>query len=167
MTDAPSHAQDQPPLTPNPALQSLAALAGNWEMELSNASFLPDPSATFRGSASVEWLEEGALLALRQGSRPTAPFAIWVIGRDEAAKTYTVLYFDDRGVSRIYAMSFYNGVWKMWREAPGFSQRFTATVSPDGNRISGKWEKSSDGQRWEHDFDLIYTRLDKEGAGRS
>jgi hypothetical protein len=63
-------------------------------------------------------------------------------------------------------MSFDHGAWKMWRDAPGFSQRFSATFSPDGNRIGGAWEKSSDGQHWEHDFDLTYTRLD-QAAGRA
>jgi hypothetical protein len=56
-------------------------------------------------------------------------------------------------------MSFGANVWKIWREAPGFSQRFSATLSDDGTLIMGTWEKSPDGTSWEHDFDLTYTRL--------
>jgi hypothetical protein len=66
---------------------------------------------------------------------------------------------DSRQISRIYQMSLSDGVWKLWREAPGFSQRFTGTFSGDGRTISGRWEKSTDGSQWEHDFDLTYTKI--------
>jgi hypothetical protein len=71
---------------------------------------------------------------------------------------YTALYFDDRGVSRIYQMSLEGRQWKEWRHAPGFSQRFAGTISADGNIISASWEKSSDGTTWQHDFNLTYKR---------
>jgi hypothetical protein len=144
---------------PNPALKSLDVFAGAWDMEVSRASFLPDPSATVDGYAIVEWFEEGAFLVIHQGEKPMPPFSTWIIGRDESTELYKVLYFDTRGVSRIYDMSFHDGVWKMWRDDPGFSQRFTGTFSKDGKRISAQWEKSSDGTTWEHDFDLTYTKL--------
>ena len=70
-----------------------------------------------------------------------------------------MLYFDSRGVSRVYQMSLSDGVWKMWREAPGFSQRFMGTWSSDGRTIRGRWEESGDGSHWEHDFDLTYTKV--------
>jgi hypothetical protein len=40
-----------------------------------------------------------------------------------------------------------------------FSQRFLGTFSDDRNTIAGRWESSSDGSDWEHDFDLTYTRV--------
>jgi len=52
-----------------------------------------------------------------------------------------------------------DGVWKLWRDAPGFSQRFTGTFSDDGRTIKGRWEKSGDGAQWDHDFDLTYTKV--------
>jgi hypothetical protein len=82
-----------------------------------------------------------------------------VIGRDDAGDDYTMLYFDSRGVSRIYQMSFDGGVWKQWREAPGFWQRFTGTFDDDGNTITAKSENSGDGIAWELDFNLTYTRV--------
>lgn len=42
--------------------------------------------------------------------------------------------------------------------APGVSQRFTGTFNETADTISGKWELSTDGSTWEHDFDLTYTR---------
>ena len=67
-------------------------------------------------------------------------------------------YYDSRGVSRVYHMTFAGRVWRMWREAPGFWQRFTGTLADDGATITAAWEKSPDGVAWEHDFDMIYTR---------
>ena len=143
----------------NPALKDLEVLQGEWEMELSNASFLPDPSATFKGDVSFDWSEGGAFLVMRMGGRvSSAPSAIWLIGRDESNSDYKVFYYDDRKVSRIYEMSFSDNVWKLWRHSPNFSQRFDGQISTDGNKILAKWEKSSDGRKWEHDFDVTYTR---------
>lgn len=159
--DAPHIQTEATPFRPNPALKPLEWLVGDWQMEISNASFLPNPSTSVAGGLlSCEWVQEGAFLALRMGSQaPGAPRALWLIGRDDSTSDYTVLYADARGVSRVYEMSFSEGVWKMWREAPGFRQRYESTVSKDGQTIAARWEKSSDGSRWERDFNVIYTRL--------
>jgi hypothetical protein len=55
-------------------------------------------------------------------------------------------------------MSFAGGIWKIWRDAPGFPQRFVGYVSPDQRVIEARWEKSADGLNWESDFDLTYTK---------
>lgn len=41
----------------NPQLKDLEFLVGEWEMELSNAAFLPHPSDTVRRQVSFEWIE--------------------------------------------------------------------------------------------------------------
>lgn len=152
---------------PNPALKSLEVLVGDWEMELSHASFLPDPSATAKGSVSFEWVQNGAFLMMHMRDKPSGPpNALWLITRDETIPNYTVLYYDARSVSRVYAMNFSDGVWKMWREAPGFWQRYESTLSKNGTTITARWEKSSDGTRWEHDFDLTYTKKRDRSAER-
>lgn len=47
MIDDSTNAQARTPQSQsNPALRPLEVLAGEWEMELSNASFLPRPSET-------------------------------------------------------------------------------------------------------------------------
>ena len=149
-----------PPSQPNPALKSLEVLDGDWQMELSNSSFLPSPSDTATGHVSFQWLQDGAFLMMRMGNKPpAAPDAIWLIGRDDSTPNYTVLYSDSRGVSRVYAMSFSDGTWKIWRVAPGFCQRFDGKLSDDGNTITARWEKSPDGTQWEHDFDVTYTKI--------
>jgi hypothetical protein len=149
-----------PPSQPNPALKSLEGLVGDWQVELSNASFLPNPSDTATGHVSFECMQDGAFLVMRMGDKPSGPpDAMWIIGRDDSTPNYTVLYYDSRGVSRVYAMSFSDGAWKMWREAPGFCQRFEGKLSSNGNTITARWEKSPDGATWQHDFDLTYTKI--------
>jgi len=56
-------------------------------------------------------------------------------------------------------MSLSDGVWEIWRDAPGFCQRFTGTFSDDGRAIAGYWDRSRDGSSWERDFDLTYTKV--------
>ncbi len=121
-------------------------------MELSEAAFLPKGEAV-ELTAHFEFLESGRFLALRQGDAAT-----WLIGRDDAGSEYTVLYSDARGVSRVYSMSLADGVWKLWRDDPEFSQRFEATFLADGS-IRGAWEKRHERGRWEHDFAVAYRRL--------
>lgn len=148
------------PLSPNPSLKDLQVLIGGWEMELSNAAFLPNPSDTVKGDVRFEWLEDGAFLLMRIGDQsPGTPWALWLINRDDASSDYKVFYYDDRKVSRIYEMSFSNQVWKLWRQSPDFSQRFEGNISQDGEKIVATWEKSEDGKNWEHDFDVTYTRM--------
>lgn len=146
---------------PNPALKDLEVLVGDWNMELSNASFLPSPSDTVMGHVSIEWVEDGAFLVMYMGDRSLGTAdASWLIGRDESMPNYLVLYYDARRVSRVYEMSFSDGTWKMWRNSPDFSQRFEGKFSDDGNTITARWEKSSNGSTWEHDFDVTYTKLE-------
>ncbi len=137
----------------NPALERLEIFLGDWEMELSNSAFLPHPSNTLQGQISFEWVEDGAFLRMCMGDD-----AIWLISRDDSNPDYEVFYYDSRNVSRVYKMSFSEGTWKMWRISPNFSQRYEGKMDKDGNIISGKWEKSTDGREWEHDFNVTYTR---------
>ena len=144
-------------MTINPALATLQFLVGAWDMELSEASLLPDPDTKVHGSATFEWIEQGRALVMRMGGAAT-PSATWIIGRDDLHADYHVLYADDRGVSRVNRMSFSDGTWLMWRDTPEFSQRFDAEVSASLAEINGSWQKSVDGgTTWEHDFRVRYS----------
>lgn len=138
-------------LPPNPTLKPLETLIGEWEVEVPQF-----PGA--RGRATFEWLEGGAFLRFHADAPDPAPSATLIISRDDSGETYTVLHYDLRGVSRVYQMSFEHSTWKIWREAPGFWQRFEGTLAEDGRSISTRWEKSPDGSSWELDFDQIFTR---------
>ncbi len=130
-------------------------------MKISNAPFLASLNETLEDIATFEWSENGNVLSLDQGekSRKETAWATWLISRDHDLAEYTILYYDNRQVTRVYNMTFEENAWTIWRGTPGFSQRFKATISQDKNRIVGKWEKSSDGKNWSHDFDISYTRV--------
>ena len=142
----------------NPALVPLNVFVGEWEMRA-----LIGERTLGVGRTVFSWLEGGAFLMQHSEVESAEfPMATILIGRDESADEYCMLYFDSRGVSRVYQMSLSeDGIWKMWREAPGFFQRFTGKISKDGNTITAHWERSNSGVFWEHDFDLTYTRLEQ------
>lgn len=141
---------------PNPALKKLEVFVGEWNTEL---IFPNNSTPSMTGQVVFAWLEDGAFLRMLTGDKSSGlPWSDCIIGRDDAVETFAVSYYDWRGVSRIYQMSFENDDWKQWRESPGFHQRFNGRFTKDHNTINAKWEKSSDGMTWEHDFDVKYTR---------
>jgi hypothetical protein len=156
MTDDRTSAQASPQTSqPNAALSRLSEFVGQWQGE---ASLGGQPIGA--GRTVFEWLEGGAFLIVHSDSEQAEfPSSTMIIGADDTTEAYCMLYFDSRSVSRVYQMSVRDGVWKLWREAPGFSQRFTGTFSDDSRTIRGRWEKSTDGSQWEHDFDLTYTKI--------
>ncbi|HEV8190513.1 MAG TPA: hypothetical protein VGP82_03375 [Ktedonobacterales bacterium] len=140
---------------PGPALARLATFVGEWKQEGTVGG-----RSMGQGRTVFEWIEENTFLKQQSDAEQVEfPRSTLLIGCDDVRDTYSVLYSDSRGVSRIYQMSFDGHTWKQWREAPGFSQRFSATLSEDGKTLIGAWEKSEDGTTWEHDFDLTYTRV--------
>jgi len=137
------------------SLKQFDILVGEWDMVGTHPAF---PSAV-HGHSSFEWLVEGALLVWHFDWEPSGPpRAVSVIGHDGPAETCSMLYADERGVSRIYQMRLEGGIWKMWRDSPGFLQRMSGTFSEDGNSISSHGELSRDGSTWEQDLGVTYTR---------
>jgi hypothetical protein len=134
----------------NPALKNLGRLVGKWDLEL---AFPSDPSNKVQAQVTFDWLEGEAFVIEHLAS------SVWIIGPDDSTETYFTLYHDERGVSRVYQMSLNGSTWNLWRNAPGFSQRFEGKFSDDDNTITAHWEKSFDGSTWEHDFDLTYKRV--------
>jgi hypothetical protein len=149
------------PATRSPALEPLNALVGVWSIEFIHVA-LPDP---VHGQKTFEWLEGGHFLIERSHmEHPEVPDSISIYSTDNAARGLAQHYFDSRGVYRVMKMSLRDGTWKVWRDEPGFSQRFTGTFSDDGNTIKILGELSKDGVKWERDFEQIYTKI---GASES
>lgn len=145
------------------SLDRLDVLIGEWEMEATFKAgyFGPgSPATTERGGRTTfEWLQGRCFLTQRfVVDHPAAPSGISIIGAGTDPGTFAQHYYDSRGVARVYQMSLDGRVWKLWREAPGFWQRYTGVISDDGNRITGAWEGSPDGQEWKHDFALTYIK---------
>jgi hypothetical protein len=147
---------------PSPELAPLEPLIGEWSVE---ALFPGAPPTDLRGRTVFEWMTGGRFLLQRwEVPIDEAPDGLAVIGPDQDNNAYLQHYFDSRGVARVYAMSVDDGVWRLSRTTADFSpldfsQRFTGTFGDDGPTIRGGWELCHDGSTWEHDFDLVYTRV--------
>jgi len=142
---------------PNPALQQFAVLIGEWTTAGTHPLV---PNTTLHGHSSFKWIEGGAFLMwVSEIDKEDFPTGIAVFGSDDAAGEYFMMYFDERKVSRKYDVSFQDGVLKWWRNAPGFSQRYSWTIIDNGNKIIGKGQLSKDGTIWEEDLDLTYKRI--------
>jgi hypothetical protein len=145
-----------PAPSPNPAVEQLAPLEGRWRIAARFPTARPIGGA---GDVTFAWIEERAFLVERwHVDEPGAPDGIAVLGWDDAAGGLVQRYFDSRGVARVYRTALEGGVWRLWRDQPGFDQRFAGALSPDGGTIAGAWEMRTDGATWQHDFDLTYTR---------
>jgi hypothetical protein len=144
------------------AKSPLHRLVGEWEFEASsNGRFLG------RGSTTFEWIDDGAFVRQRAKDEPDpATSSDWsdntpmpitaILGYDDSVDEQAMLYADARGVFRIYRMRLTDEAWTVWREAPGFNQRFIGTFRDDGRTIEGRWESSPDGTAWATDFDMSY-----------
>jgi hypothetical protein len=131
--------------------EELNELVGDW--------VLGDPSAPV-GRCSFSWLDGGFFLIQRWTiDIPGAPDGIAIIGEDPDSGELVQHYYDSRGVARVYGTSLRDRIWRLWRDHPGFSQRFAGELSDDGDTLNGTWELSRDGSTWEKDFDLVYTRV--------
>ncbi|HEX6631995.1 MAG TPA: hypothetical protein VF048_12930 [Gemmatimonadaceae bacterium] len=141
---------------PNPHLAALAPLIGVWTTTGHHAMI---PGVTLHGRTAFEWHEGGAFLCMRSEiDEPGIPSAIAIIGSDDRANALTMLYFDERAVTRRFDVAVDGAVVRWWRTAPGFSQRFVLTVGTDGNTLHGVSELSRDDVAWERDLELSYAR---------
>jgi hypothetical protein len=141
---------------PNPSLQPLSILVGEWNI-VGKHRLLPE---TLHGHTSFEWLEGGAFLMMHSEiEEPGVPSTIAIFGSDDDSETYFMLSFDERGVSRKSEMTLRDNIWKLWRNVPHFSQRFTGTIGDNGDTIIGVWELSEDDSTWKRDLELTYTRV--------
>jgi hypothetical protein len=151
---------------PANANDRLLPLIGEWSMAMvrpgqERPAALPD----FGARVTFEWMGAKAFVVQRWTVPvPEAPDGVAMIAWDVGRETFLQHYFDDRGVARVYEMSFDGRLWKLERTKPDFSplefsQRFTGKFSADGKTIDGTWEIASDHRTWKKDFDLIYTRV--------
>jgi len=142
---------------PNLALAQLSPLLGTWQTAGTHPLL---PGTTFHGRTSFAWLAGGAFLIMHSEiDEPGIPSGIAVFGSDDTTGECSMLYFDERGVSRRYEASVQNGVWRWWRNTAKFSQRFAGAIAADGRSIVSHGELSRDGKNWEPDLQLTYTRV--------
>lgn len=134
-------------------LEPFAVLVGDWELEMSH----PSLDGAIRGTTTFEWAAQGAFLAQRTAvEHPDVPDAIAVIG--PGPDGLQLDYYDSRGVRRVYAVSVRGRELRIWRAAPGFSQRFLGIISQDGREIDGLWQLSRDDAVYDDDLRQRFVR---------
>lgn len=144
-------------LQPNPALQPLSVLIGEWKTTGKHPMM---PGIVLDSHTSFKWIEGGAFLIMYSSiNHEQFPAGITIFGSDDMSEVFVMNYFDARKISRRYSSTLNGKVWKWWRDDPDFAQKFTGIISEDGNTIVAKGEMSKNGMAWEGDLELIYTRI--------
>jgi hypothetical protein len=136
-------------------IQRLSRLVGSWKVTIrwSVATHqLVGGPREIEFPVEINWLDSGPWLHYRFGA------AHWLIGGDEDDPEFVVLYTDDRPAPRLYQMTFERDVWKIWRDAPGFRQRFEGKITEKGRTIVAHWDKAEGNKSWARDFDLVFRR---------
>lgn len=145
----------------NNILNELGFLIGNWKTKVYNASFLKSRSEIIAGKTSFEWFENETFLVMKsETTKDGPPASVSIINLDDTNGQGAMIYYDERGVSRIYQMSFAGNVWKLWRDAPGFNQKFEGVISNDRKIMKASWFAMEDEKTWVHDFDIEYVKFD-------
>jgi hypothetical protein len=137
----------------DPQLDACEALIGTWDTEAKHVAI--DEVVT--GSTTFEWLEGDRFVVQRShADHELMPDGLSVIGPPEAGDGLVMEYFDSRGVRRTYRTSIEDGVWRIWRDEPGFEQRFSATLAPD--QFEGVFELAETPGAWREDMRVTYRR---------
>jgi hypothetical protein len=140
--------------TPHSELDGWQRLIGRWETQATHPLL---PGTVVRGHATFEWLDGRQYVIVRwHYDHPEIPDAIAITGVTD--QQLSMHYFDYRGVYRVYAVSLGHDQWRFWRDAPGFSQRFTGILGEDGDTITGRGQLSRDGSSWQDDLAISYRR---------
>jgi hypothetical protein len=121
--------------TRNAALERLNAFIGSWRVEASFPVTEDQPAGSDAGAARsvFEWVLGGRFVAEHSIGPHPAPDSLAIIAFDPDGGAYRQHYFDSRGVVRVYAMTFNDGVWTLLRDSPdfsppAFSQRFIGVL---------------------------------------
>jgi hypothetical protein len=142
----------------NPKLEPLGAFVGTWKTVGTHPMV---PGKEFHGRTTFDWIEGGAFFVMRsQIDEPEIPSGIAIFGTDDGTGACTMLYFDERDVSRHYQVTLKDGEISWSRDDTELSQRVTMTLSQDGRTITGAGQMSEKGGPWKGDLSLTYTRVD-------
>jgi len=141
----------------NDALSPLDRVLGTWSLTGSHPYF---PGRTLRGRATFERIAGGAFIRMHSKMEDQEiPEGVAIFGTDDEAGTCTMIYFDVRGVSRHYAVTFHDDDGFTYsRDSKKFSQRFRVTFGADGQTMEAEGTMKKEDGAWEPDLRLSYTR---------
>jgi hypothetical protein len=159
----------------NQELQRVADIfVGDWSVSITNQRWVDDKTATTRGLAKGEWLEDAFVqlrmwfegegnelfgnTAVDQAGDLGHPQMHFVFGRSDARDRFLALSHDERGVLRVFDLALEADTWTLHRGDPDFHQRLVGRV--DGNSILIHPDISEDqGATWVKDFDMTLARV--------
>ena len=140
----------------NPALKKLNILIGDWEI-LGKHPLIANP---ITGRTNFSWFNGKSFLIMRTDFNQSGPpNSTAIIGSDDSAEKLSMLYFDERGISRIYEVKFNDNILEMRPDFPGFSQRYKGIIKDNGNTIEGAWELCEDDTNWKKDLEVSYSKI--------
>ena len=139
---------------PNPALQPLQFLIGEWRTEGTHPLV---PGKTLPGRTSFAWHEGGAFLIMRsEVHEPKFPSGVAIIGTDEEGRA-TMIYFDERKVARLIDVSIGEDAVSLRHKGPDMEQTLTITRG-DGDTLVSKGRIAEDGGKWADDLSQVFRR---------
>ncbi len=140
----------------NNALAALEPLIGEWEYTLYNCWFLSSMDTKAKGFTTIERLHE-SFVVVRTTGADQMPGGIWVIGYSDPQEKYEMLYHDERGVARIFNMTFDGKKAVFLREDADMYQRLTLETTENG--LHSVAEMSEDkGKTWRKDLEMDHVR---------
>lgn len=141
---------------PNPALQPLAFLLGEWSTTGTHPAF---PGEELPGITSFDWAEGGSFLIMRsQTDHQDFPDGVALFSSDNVLGTLMMSWFDQREISRLCPVSVGEKSVSWHHDDPGFMQRVTITSEGDGDRMVSEGEMAKDGGAWGPDLSQIFVR---------
>jgi hypothetical protein len=141
-------------LIPNPALAPLEFLIGEWRTVGTHPMV---PGETLHGRTSFSWHEGGAFLVMRsQVDQPQFPDGVAIIGSDGGSGRLTMIYFDERGVSRILDVTAGDRSVTWRHDDPEFTQ--SLTIAAEGGGLVSRGRMLRKGGEWEDDLSQVFTR---------
>lgn len=140
----------------NSALERLDRAVGTWTVTGSHPYL---PGRTLRGKVTFDRIEGGAFVRMHsQMEDKEIPEGVAIFGTDGDGDTCTMLYFDERGVSRRYDVELHANGFTWSRDSSELAQRFRVTFADDGRTMDGEGTMKKSGAPWEQDLCLSYVR---------
>jgi hypothetical protein len=142
----------------NTALAALEPLIGKWEYTMYNAWFLESMDTKIKGFTTIERLQDSFLM-VHSTDADKKPSDTWIIGYSDPQERYEMFYYDQRGVARIFNMTFDGKKLFFWREDQDMHQRMTLEITNNG--LHSVAEASDDkGKTWRKDLEMAYERIE-------
>ena len=139
---------------PNAALKPFEFLIGEWRTSGTHPMI---PGKALLGRTSFAWHEGGAFLIMRnEVDEPSFPDGVAIIGSDNAAGRFSMIYFDERNVSRVMNVTVAENAVTWRHDNPDFAQ--CLTITKEGDRLISKGLMSEHGGSWKDDLSQVFER---------